>query len=217
MDIIETVIAGFGTYGPEGMLLGLFLVVVADAMVIPLGPELLAIAIFSTSVTTAWGALIVGAVMIGQVAGTSFLYAIGRHPRIMPGRIKRLMERYRSSLLINDERIVFVNCFIPILPFLGAFVAVSKWSYRRAMSFVMLGGAIKYSLFLGLSGTFHYLFETGIAQKVSLLTVLALLVASAAYALRKRKALQVDEATIVEEGEPQSAISPRPGSMAEED
>ncbi len=187
MSILNEVFAAFASYGPAGMLLGLMLVVFVDAMVIPLGPELLAIAMFSTNIDPLWAVLIVGAVIVAQIAGTSFLYYVGRRPGLLPKYVKNVMIKYRSSLIINDERIIFVNCFVPILPFLGAFVAVSKWSYWKSMAFVALGGAVKYSLFLGLSGTFHYLFEKGIAQTISLLTVLALLVASGVYAVRKRK------------------------------
>lgn len=190
MSIFNEAFAAFASHGATGMLLGLMLVVFVDAIVIPLGPELLAIAIFSTDLNPGWAALIVGAVIVAQIAGTSFLYSIGRRPGLLPKYIKNVMIKYRSSLIISDERIIFVNCFVPILPFLGAFVAVSKWNYWKSMALVALGGAVKYSVFLSLSSTFHYLFEKGIAQTVSLLTVLALLVASGVYAFRKRKAFE---------------------------
>lgn len=190
MSILDQAFAAFASHGPSGMLLGLLLIVFVDAIVIPLGPELLAIAIFSTNLNAEWGALIVGTVITAQIGGTSFLYSIGRRPGLLPKYIKNVMIKYRSSLIISDERIVFVNCFVPILPFLGAFMAVSKWNYWKSMSLVALGGAIKYSVFLSLSSTFHYLFENGIAQTVSLLTVLALLVVSGVYAFKKRKAFE---------------------------
>lgn len=173
------------------MLVGLLLVVFVDAIVVPLGPELLAIAIFATSMDLGWAIMIIAVVALAQVGGTTLLYLIGKHPTLLPGYIKKVMIRYRSALLIKDEKIIFVNCFVPVLPFLGAFVAVSKWKYTRAMSFVVLGGVIKYSLFLGMSRSFHYLFASGIAQRVSLLTVLCLLVASGLFALKRRKAFGI--------------------------
>jgi membrane protein YqaA with SNARE-associated domain len=188
MSILNDAFATFASYGPLGMLVGLFLVVFFDAIVVPVGPELLAIAIYSTNLDAVWAVLIVATVASAQVSGTSLLYLIGRHPRLLPKYIRNVMIKYQSSLLIKDERMIFVNCFVPILPFLGAFVAISRWDYKKSMFLVALGGAIKYSLFLSMSRTFHYLFTKGIAQKASLLTVLGVLVASGIYALYRRRA-----------------------------
>jgi membrane protein YqaA with SNARE-associated domain len=188
LSILDQAFAAFSSYGPSGMLLGLLIIVFVDAIVIPLGPELLAIAMFSTNMDLGWGILIVAVVAIAQVGGTSFLYYVGKHTHLLPKYVKKMMMKYKSALFIKDEKIVFVNCFVPVLPFLGAFMAVSKWNFKKAMSFVVLGGVIKYSLYLGMSKSFHYLFASGIAQTVSLLTVLCLLVISGLYALKRRKA-----------------------------
>ncbi len=185
--ILDQAYAAFASYGAPGMLALLLVVVFLDAIVIPLGPELLAIAIFATDMRLDWAIPIVAVVAVGQVGGTTLLYLVGKHPTLLPNYVKKVMIRYRSSLLIKDEKIIFVNCFVPILPFLGAFVAVSNWNYAKAMSLVVLGGVLKYSLFLSMSRSFHYLFETGIAQAASLITVLCLLVVSGVYAFRKRK------------------------------
>lgn len=188
MSILGDVFAAFASYGPSWMLIGLFLVVFFDAIVVPVGPELLAIAIYSTNLDLAWAVLIIATVTTAQVSGTSLLYLVGRHPRLLPKRIRNVMLQYRAFLVIKDERVIFVNCFVPILPFLGAFIAISNWDYKKSMFLVALGGAIKYSLFLSMSRTFHYLFAQGIAQKVSLLTVLGVLVASGLYAFYRRRA-----------------------------
>ncbi len=187
MSILADIMSLLAAIGPAGMLIGLLIIVFFDSIVIPIGPELLAIAVFATNIDPVWAVMIIGTVALGQVLGCSVLYVIGKHPRIMPARLKGIMERYRSGLLIRDERMVFLNCFVPVLPFLGAFVAVARWDYRKSMAFVVLGGAIKYSLFLGMSSTFHQLFEEGIAQRVSLMAVLALLVISGLYAYSRRK------------------------------
>lgn len=193
MSILGDVFAAFASYGPSWMLVGLFLVVFFDAIVVPLGPELLAIAIYSTNLDLAWAVLIIATVTTAQVSGTSLLYLVGRHPRLLPKRIRDMMLQYRAFLVIKDERVIFVNCFLPILPFLGAFIAISNWDYKKSMFLVALGGAIKYSLFLSMSRTFHYLFAQGIAQKVSLLTVLGVLVASGLYAFYRRRTFERSE------------------------
>ncbi len=189
MSILGDLFTAFASYGPYGMLAGLFVLVFFDAIVIPMGPELLAIAIYTTDLSFSWAVTIVATVLAAQMGGTTFLYLIGRRPNLVPRYIRRVMVGYKSALIIKDERIVFVNCFVPVLPFLGAFVAVSGWNLRKSLAMVALGGAIKYSLFLGLSRTFYNLFEQGIAQKVSLLTVLALLAISGAYAYGRRKVI----------------------------
>jgi membrane protein YqaA with SNARE-associated domain len=190
MSFLGDIFLSFTALGTVGMLVGLFWVVFFDAIVVPIGPELLAIAMYTENVSLGWAALIVVAVALGQVSGTSVLYLIGRHPRVIPHYVKHAMDKYRSSLLIKDERIVFVNCFVPILPFLGAFIAIAGWDWKKSFSYVAIGGAIKYSFYLAMSGTFHYLFEKGIAQKVSLLVVLALLVTSAVYGLTRRRKME---------------------------
>ncbi len=187
MSIFADFMTMLSVVGPAGMLLGLLVVIFFDSMVIPVGPELLAIAIFSTNVDPVWGLLILIVVASGQVLGSSILYLVGRHPRIMPQYLKKVMNRYRSGLIIKDERMVFLNCFVPALPFLGAFVAVANWDYRKSMAYVAFGGVVKYSIFLALSGTFHQLFEQGIAQRISIMAVLALLVASGLYGYSRRR------------------------------
>jgi membrane protein YqaA with SNARE-associated domain len=193
LSILGDIFATFASYGPAWMLVGLFVVVFFDAIVVPVGPELLAIAIYSTNLDLAWAVLIIATVTTAQVSGTSILYLVGKHPRLLPKRIRVVMLQYRSFLMIKDERIIFVNCFVPILPFLGAFIAISNWDYKKSMLLVALGGAIKYSVFLGLSRSFHYLFAQGIAQRVSLLTVLGVLVASGLYAFYRRKVFERSE------------------------
>jgi membrane protein YqaA with SNARE-associated domain len=197
VSILGDIFAAFATYDPGWMLVGLFIVVFFDAIVVPLGPELLAIAIYSTNLDLAWALLIIATVTTAQVSGTSLLYLIGRHPRLLPKRIRNVMLQYRAFLMIKNERVIFVNCFVPILPFLGAFIAISNWDYKKSMFLVAVGGAIKYSLFLSMSRTFHYLFAQGIAQKVSLLTVLGVLVASGLYAFYRRRVFVRSERDVV--------------------
>jgi membrane protein YqaA with SNARE-associated domain len=197
VSILGDIFAAFATYDPGWMLVGLFIVVFFDAIVVPLGPELLAIAIYSTNLDLAWALLIIATVTTAQVSGTSLLYLIGRHPRLLPKRIRNVMLQYRAFLMIKNERVIFVNCFVPILPFLGAFIAISNWDYKKSMFLVAVGGAIKYSLFLSMSRTFHYLFAQGIAQKVSLLTVLGVLVASGLYAFYRRRVFERSERDLV--------------------
>jgi len=188
MGLLGDLFQLFSSLGMLGMLAGLFVIVFFDAIVIPVGPELLAIAIFYTDPgNPLWAACIVATVVVAQVAGCTFLYWLGKNPRLLPGRMRRLMEKYRDFLMLKSENVVFVNCFVPIMPFLGAFIAISKWDYKKCMFLVALGGAIKYSLVLGLSQSFRYLFERGIAQNVSLVVVLCILVASGIYALYKRR------------------------------
>jgi len=193
--IIQGIFDFFHALGPWYSLLVLFIIVFLDAIVFPVGPELFAIVIFADNRTALWAAALLLVVASAQVGGTSFLYWLGknmRSPKRMKGfsaRIKKIMQNYQKFLFIRDERIILVNCFVPVLPFLGAFIAVSDWSYKRSMAYVAAGGALKYGVYLSLSVMFFSLFENGVAQKASLVAVLILLCISGAYAFLKRKKL----------------------------
>jgi membrane protein YqaA with SNARE-associated domain len=195
MGILQAIFDFFQVMGPYPALVALFIIVFLDAIVFPVGPEMIAIIIFSFNPTVPWAVAILLVVAVAQVGGTSVLYWLGKNlssPKKLTGftgRIKKIMQNYQKFLFIKDERIVLVNCFVPILPFLGAFMAVSKWSYKKCMAFVVLGGTIKYTIFLSMSVAFYEIFKSGLAWKVSIVMVFIVLCISGAYAFVKRKKL----------------------------
>lgn len=197
MSLTQTLYSFFLGFGPAGILLGLFVIVVLDAMVIPLGLEFLSVLAFTlyplfSFSPLLWAAGVILSITAGQVGGTLLLYYIGKHPKILPRWIKKVMVRYQDILIIKGESIVLVNCFIPLVPFLGAFVAVCKWDLKRSLLYVLTGGIAKFSLLIGLSIAFYQTFSVEWAQRVSLLVAVCVIAVSAAYAFRCRKRIFPD-------------------------
>ena len=64
-----------------------------------------------------------------------------------------------------------MNRVAPIVPFTGAFIATCKWSYRRSMLYLVIGGAAKYGFLLTLVGFLQVNFNPETAQ---LFTIIAL-------------------------------------------
>jgi hypothetical protein len=88
---------------------------------------------------------------------------------------------------------ILLNRIAPILPFTGAFVALSGWSYKRSLFYLVLGGTIKYGLILAASNYFLIYMEKGMAADVTLVMVVAIIVLSfIASSYRKRRAAKMD-------------------------
>jgi ABC-type phosphate/phosphonate transport system permease subunit len=49
---------------------------------------------------------------------------------------------------------ILVNRVAPIVPFLGAFASLCNWSLKKSLTYVLIGGVIKYGLILLASGLF---------------------------------------------------------------
>jgi hypothetical protein len=87
---------------------------------------------------------------------------------------------------------ILLNRVAPILPFTGAFVALSGWSYRRSLFYLVLGGTLKYGLILAASNYFLIYMEKGMAADVTLVMVVVIIVLSfMTSSYRKRKADRV--------------------------
>jgi hypothetical protein len=151
-----------GQFGIRGQLAILFAVFFVDAVLFPMLPEAFVLYFYSIFPTvdtrfspradvflTALAILVV--VLAAEVVANAFLYAVVRwkHHRIPP-RMTRAMNKWREFLLVHDERVVLLNRLVPVVPFTGAFMAVSPWDPRRAMGYLVLGGALKYGALLAI-------------------------------------------------------------------
>jgi len=117
-----------------------------------------------------WGALILLTIAIAEFLGLATLYLVVNKVRI-PSRVEDAVHRYRRFLFVTDERVVLINRLAPMLPFLGAFVAICDWSFWRAAAYNLLGGMLKYGAILALSGTFYDVFSGETATFFSLAMV----------------------------------------------
>src|SRR6266702_3540418 len=138
----EFLAALFGSLGPVGSLLALLLIFAGDAALFPALPEAWIVVTYAyrPEVTDplVWTALLLGTAVVGDVLGTTALYAVVRRVlvegRRMPGWLERGMQRWTGFLLVRDERVILLNRLAPVVPFVGAFIATLRWNYRRSIA-----------------------------------------------------------------------------------
>jgi hypothetical protein len=193
VDIGQEVYHFFSGLGPLGWLAAIFILFYVDAILFPTLPELITVIIFIAGLqtTSAWvlGILILITIAIAEFAGLTTLYLIVKKVRV-PKMIRRVVCKYQDFLIVKDERIILVNRIAPVLPFLGAFVAILNWSFRKAMIYTLVGGVVKYGLILLLSGWFFELLSEGTAELVTLAMVIGILVASFALSIIRRRRMK---------------------------
>lgn len=188
----------FGFLGPAGTLVALLLVFVVDAAIIPTLPELALVLSYlyrdATVDPLLWALLLLGMAMAGEVIGNTLMFLWVRKLVVdrghLPRAVDRAMRGWTRFLLIRDERIILVNRLAPVVPFVGAFIAVVGWSYPKSMLYIVVGSAAKYGVLLVLVGYLGLIYDPNTATLVTILAILALIVLSvgASYLLRRRAA-----------------------------
>lgn len=188
----------FAFLGPVGTLVALFLVFVVDAAVIPALPELAVVLsfLYRTPGTDpiSWALLLLGMAVAGEMVGNSLMYLWVRKLVVdrghLPKFVDRAMKGWTQLLLVRDERIILVNRIAPVVPFVGAFIAVVGWNYPRSLAFIVLGAAVKYSLLLLLVGYLGLVYDPSTATIITVAAVIALVGVSltASLLLRRRVA-----------------------------
>lgn len=195
-DVGSTLWGLFEPLGPWGGLIFIFLLFYIDAIIFPTLPELFVVLVFlaQDSGTGDWlilyGGLMLLTIVLAEIAGVMTLYLIIKRAKLggFRTKISRAVERYRCFLLVQDERMILLNRIAPILPFLGGFIALSCWNLRKCITYVVIGGVLKYGVILLMSGFFLAYFSQGTAQAATLVLVIGILIASfVASCIRKRK------------------------------
>ena len=181
----------YDIFGPDSaalVIMFVFLIFFIDALFFPTLPELFFIIGFMYSPSLLFGLQLLTAVVIAEVLGIALLYWIVEHIRV-PGRIKRIADRYVNFLICNDERMLLVNRVAPMIPFAGAFVSlVDSWRLDRALFYVVLGCVLKYGAIMLMSSFFYAYFSDGTAQTFTVVFIIAVIVVSIAFAfVRKRR------------------------------
>jgi membrane protein DedA with SNARE-associated domain len=197
VDIGQEIYHFFSGLGPLGWLAAIFILFYIDAIIFPTLPELITIIIFIAGLETmsAWilGILILITIFIAEFAGLTTLYLIVKKIKV-PKMIRRVVCTYQDFLIVKDERIILVNRIAPVLPFLGAFVAILGWSYRKSVIYTLIGGLVKYGLILLLSGWFFEFLSKGTAEQVTLAMVIGILVASFILSVIRRRRMRRENA-----------------------
>ncbi len=188
----------FGFLGAAGTLIALFLVFVVDAAVVPALPELAVVLSYLYRAPgtdpIVWASLLLVMAVAGEVVGNTIMFLWVRKLVVdrghLPRVVDRMMKGWTRVLLVRDERIILVNRIAPVLPFVGAFIAVVGWSYRKSVAYIVVGAAAKYSLLLVLVGYLGIAYDPNTATLITVAAVLALVAASvvASLVLRRRAA-----------------------------
>lgn len=188
----------FAFLGPAGTLLALFFVFVIDAAVIPALPELAVVLsfLYRTPGTDPlpWAALLLAMAIGGEVVGNTVMFLWVRKLVVdrghLPKFVDRMMRGWTQLLLVRDERIILLNRIAPVVPFVGAFIAVVRWSFPKSMAYIVLGAAAKYALLLLLVGYLGVVYDPDTATLLTVGAVVVLVAVSivASLVFRRRMA-----------------------------
>jgi hypothetical protein len=173
----DTLVDLFSGLGLFGGLVSIFLIFYFDAMIIPLLPEFFAVLFFLTDPTLQWGILVLLIAEIGEVLGNSTLYFVVKRIGV-PGFLKKSMNKWVNFLMLKDERLILSNRIAPTVPFVGAFIAVCEWDYKRSITYVAVGGLVKYTVLLSVVAAFDVAYPRDLAQTLTLIFVVAFVAVS---------------------------------------
>ncbi len=172
--------------GPAGVIAGLFVVFVVDAAIFPTLPELAIVLSYAYRDAgwdpRAWAGVLLAMAVAGEVVGNSLMYLWVRKLLVdrgrMPAGIDRAMRRWTQFLLVQDERIILVNRIAPVVPFVGAFIAVLHWSYPKSLAYIVIGALAKYSFLLALVGLLGLVYSQDTATIITVGAVVVILAVS---------------------------------------
>lgn len=180
----------FGPLGAMGGVLCILLLFFIDAVIFPTLPELFTVLVFMQGYgldPILLGALLLAAIAVGEITGLLTLYWVVKRIRV-PARLQKVVMGYRDFLVCQDEKMILVNRIAPVLPLMGAFVALCHWDLRRSIIYLLIGGMAKYGLILLLSGFFLAYLERGTATTITVIMVLSVIALSfVATLVRKRR------------------------------
>ncbi|HVL88406.1 MAG TPA: hypothetical protein VM681_10460 [Candidatus Thermoplasmatota archaeon] len=193
--LIASLFCGLGL---GGVIATLFAVFFIDSMLVPAVPEFFALFFFAGEGAefylaqygaATWGGIILVTVVVAELLANSMLYLLVKRKRHrVPGFVERAMHYWRGILILKDERAVLLNRIVPIMPFMGAFIAISPWNARKAIAYVGIGGFLKYSALLLFVGYLHVT-DVATARRATYVLIAVLVVWGlvSSYALKKRR------------------------------
>ena len=189
MALGEEIVALFRGLGPIGLLAALFVIFYLDSLVSGFLPELFAVFIFQAiGPTLAWGVVILLLAEAAEVLGNTTTYVIARRVPL-PRRVQAAMRKWADVLLAKREKLILTNRIAPAVPFVGFFIAVCGWDYRRSMAYIVLGGLAKYSFLLGIVAGLNVAYDPGLAANLTFAFVVAFVVVSLLVVFSRRRKL----------------------------
>ena len=197
MGIGEFVYDLFGGSGEWGLLLCIFLIFLLDAFLFPTLPELFFVIAYMGGQEYGGGLAFDGALLLmailAELVGIFTLYYVVKHVRV-PKKIEKLINMYTKFLLLGDERLLLLNRIAPMIPFAGAFIAISKWNPYKSAAYIVIGCVVKYGFIMLLADFFYSFFGSSQAELFTIIMIFAVIGISVAASVivKKRKGLDGD-------------------------
>ena len=194
MGIGEFVYDLFGGSGEWGLLLCIFLIFLLDAFLFPTLPELFFVIAYMGGQEYGGGLAFDGALLLmailAELVGIFSLYYVVKHVRV-PRKIEKLINMYTKFLLLGDERLLLLNRIAPMIPFAGAFIAISKWNPYKSAAYIVIGCVVKYGFIMLLADFFYSFFGSSQAELFTIIMIFAVIGISVAASVivKKRKGL----------------------------
>ena len=173
-----------------GLALAIFLIFLLDALLIPALPELFFIIAYmggrSYGAGPEFGLSLIAVAAAAELIGIFTLYYVVRHIRI-PKKVEKLVQKYTGFLVLGDERLLLLNRIAPVIPFAGAFIAISGWNAKKSAGYIILGCVVKFGVILLLSKTLYTFFDSNQAEIFSIIMIFAVIGISTAMSLIYKK------------------------------
>lgn len=176
----QDIISFFQGFGPFWLIVGFALISFLDGFAIPTLPEawLILIALTPSSIPNpTWGIILILVGVASAVGAQFLLYSIVKKVG-MPKRVKKVMNHYMKFLIVSSEKLAFVNWLAPVVPFTGAFIAVSEWKPKLAFLYSTLGGFTKMTILVLIAIIFPSLFSSESVADASITLVIIVLAIS---------------------------------------
>ncbi len=197
MGIGEFVYDLFGDSGEWGLLLCIFLIFLLDAFLFPTLPELFFVIAYMGGQEYGGGLIfdcgLLAMAVAAEIVGIFSLYYVVKHVRV-PKKIEKLINVYTKFLLLGDERLLLLNRIAPMIPFAGAFIAISKWSPYKSAAYIIIGCIVKFGFIMLLADFFYTWFGSSQAELFTIIMIFAVIGISvaASFIVKKRKGLDAE-------------------------
>jgi membrane protein DedA with SNARE-associated domain len=100
------------------------------------------------------------------------------------------MNQYTNFLIVKDERLLLLNRVAPVVPYTGAFIAVSNWDLKKCALYLVTGATAKSSVVVVLSWLSYDNIREDVAPWIALMAVAIVMVASIVASLIYKRRLR---------------------------
>jgi len=187
-DIGQNIFDMFRGLGDIGMFIAIAIVIWLDGAAFPTLPEVWLVFIWNAhpDPSFSFGLTLVLVATAASVAGTLSLYTAVKLTGL-PKRVQKAMSGYTNWLIVNDERLLVLNRFAPLIPYTGAFIAANNWNIRKATIYLFGSALLKFSAWVTVFAVLRENLVGDLSPWISLALVAIVITASTIISLTYRK------------------------------